>query len=162
MNTHSTATALTRKAMMNFVRSWVAAWNRHNADSVLSHFMDESVFVSPVASKYVGSPVIGGKSELSRHWHAALDRLSTFELKLDCASWEPERRGLNVVYESNLNGVRRRSGEMMTFNTDGGQIRGGALYGAELWRTSPLANACVKLQISRTAQMPMQLHNMEA
>jgi len=132
MNTQSTATAPTREAMMDFARNWVAAWNRRDAASVLSHFVDEAVFVSPVASKYVGSPVIRGKAELSKYWYAALERLSTLEFKLDYASWDPERRELNVVYESNLNGARRRSCEIMTFNADGYQIRGEALYGAEL------------------------------
>ena len=131
MNT-PTASTLTREAMMDFARNWVAAWNRRDVDSVLSHFTDDAVFVSPVAANYVGSPIIRGKSELSKYWHAALERLSTLEFKLDYASWDPERRELNVVYESNLNGTRRRSCEMMTFNADGHQIRGEAMYGAEL------------------------------
>jgi hypothetical protein len=37
---------------------------------------------------------------------------------------------LNVVYEANLNGERKRACEIMQFGTSGRQIRGEALYGA--------------------------------
>lgn len=131
MNTASTQ-ALTRDTMMEFARNWVAAWNRRDADSVLSHFADDAVFVSPVAAKYAGASLIRGKRALAEYWYAALERLTTLEFTLDYASWDPERRELNVVYESNLNGTRRRSCEIMTFDAEGRQIRGEALYGAEL------------------------------
>ena len=37
---------------------------------------------------------------------------------------------LNVVYEANLNGERKRACEIMQFDTLGRQIKGEALYGA--------------------------------
>ena len=44
--------------------------------------------------------------------------------------WDEKRRELNVVYEANLNGERKRACEIMQFDTSGRQIRGEALYGA--------------------------------
>lgn len=117
---------------MGFARNWVAAWNRRDVECVLQHFTDDAVFISPVAARYAGSAEIKGKSELSKYWHAALRQLSTLEFALDYASWDAERRELNVVYLSDLNGVRRRSCEIMTFNADGCQVRGEAMYGAEM------------------------------
>ena len=132
MSTPAIASELTREAMMDFARSWVAAWNRRDAGSVLQHFVDDAVFISPVAAHYAGSVEIRGRSQLSKYWHAALKELSTLEFTLDHASWDPERRELNVVYLSDLNGIRRRSCEIMTFNAEGCQIRGEAMFGAAM------------------------------
>ena len=52
------------------------------------------------------------------------------QFKLDHASWDERRRELNVVYEANLNGERKRACEIMHFEPQGRQIRGEALYGA--------------------------------
>jgi hypothetical protein len=54
------------------------------------------------------------------------------EFKLDHAAWDERRRELNVVYEANLNGERKRACEIMRFDKSGRQIRGEALYGAIL------------------------------
>lgn len=43
---------------------------------------------------------------------------------------DEKRRELNVVYEANLNGERKRACEIMQFDASGRQIRGEALYGA--------------------------------
>ncbi len=123
---------MTRDAMMEFARNWIEAWNRRDVDAVLSHFAEEAIFISPVAGKYVGSPVIKGKAALSAYWSMALERLNTLEFKLDHAAWDNEARELNVVYEANLNGQRRRACEIMTFDSNGKQIKGEALYGADL------------------------------
>ncbi len=85
----SASITMTREGMMAFARDWIAAWNRRDAESVLSHFADDAVFVSPVAAKYTGAGVIQGKSALAEYWNAALERLSTLEFTLDYASWDP-------------------------------------------------------------------------
>jgi steroid delta-isomerase len=74
--------------------------------------------------------VLRNKKELEDYWHAALDRISILEFKLDHASWDVRRRELNVVYEANLNGESKRACEVMQFDASGRQIRGEALYGA--------------------------------
>ena len=60
----------------------------------------------------------------------ALARISSLEFKLDHAAWDEKRRELNVVYEANRNGERKRACEIMQFDAAGRQIRGEALYGA--------------------------------
>jgi hypothetical protein len=70
--------------------------------------------------------------ELEDYWRTALGRISLLEFKLDHAAWDEKRRELNVVYEANLNGVRKRACEIMQFDVSGRQIRGEALYGAIL------------------------------
>ena len=49
---------------------------------------------------------------------------------LDRAIWDERRRELVVICEANLNGERKRACEVMTFNAEGRQVRGEAMYGA--------------------------------
>jgi hypothetical protein len=121
---------MTYETMMSFAENWIAAWNRRAVDAVLAHYADDAQFVSPLARNFVGRPVLRDKTELAGYWRAALERIKTLEFTLDHAAWDERRRELNVVYEANLNGERKRACEIMQFDASGRQIRGEALYGA--------------------------------
>jgi hypothetical protein len=121
---------MTYESMMAFAESWIAAWNRRDIEAVLAHFAEEAQFVSPLARNLVGRPVLRNKQELEDYWRAALERISVLEFRLDHAAWDERRRELNVVYEANLNGERKRACKIMQFDAAGRQIRGEALYGA--------------------------------
>ena len=123
---------MTHESMMMFAETWIAAWNRRDIDAVLVHFAEEAQFVSPVALNFVGRPVLRNKKELEDYWRRALDRISVLEFKLDHATWDERRRELNVVYEANVNGERKRACETMQFDTSGRQIKGEAFYGAAI------------------------------
>ena len=121
---------MTYDTMMRFAEDWVAAWNRRDVDAVLAHYAEEAQFTSPVARSVVGRPVLRNKQELADYWRAALARISTLEFRLDHAAWDERRRELNVVYEANLNGERKRACEIMRFDAEGMQVSGEAMYGA--------------------------------
>jgi steroid delta-isomerase len=123
-------THMTYQSMMAFAESWIAAWNRRDVDAVLAHYSEEAQFVSPVARNLLGRPTLLNKKELEDYWRTALSRISTLEFKLDHAAWDEKRLELNVVYEANLNGERKRACEIMLFDAAGRQVRGEALYGA--------------------------------
>ena len=123
---------MTCESMMMFAETWIAAWNRRDVDAVLAHFAEEAQFVSPVALNFVGRPVLRNKKELEDYWRRALDRISVLEFKLDHATWDERRKELNVVYEANVNGERKRACEIMQFDASGRQIRGEAFYGAAI------------------------------
>ncbi len=57
-----------------FCESWVAAWNAHDLERVLSHFSDDVVFTSPVAAQLLDESdgVIRGKDALRRYWSEGL------------------------------------------------------------------------------------------
>jgi ketosteroid isomerase-like protein len=131
-NYHGIFMQMTYEAMMSFADKWIAAWNRRDIEGVLKHFAEEAEFVSPVARNFVGRPVLRNKQQLREYWRAALDRISVLEFTLDHAAWDEKRRELNVVYEANLNGDRKRACEIMLFDASGRQIRGEALYGAAI------------------------------
>ncbi len=121
---------MTYEAMMAFAESWIAAWNCRDVEAVLAHYSDEARVVSPMASKLIGRPTLRNRKELEDYWRIALERISSLEFKLDHAAWDERRRELNVVYEANLNGERKRACEIMQFDASGRQISGEALYGA--------------------------------
>jgi steroid delta-isomerase len=121
---------MTYESMMAFAEDWIAAWNRRDIEAVLAHFADDAQFVSPVARNFVGRSLLRNKQELADYWRAGLDRISVLEFRLDHATWDERCRELNVVYEANLNGERKRACELMRFDASGRQIRGEALYGA--------------------------------
>jgi hypothetical protein len=124
---------MTYESMMSFAESWIAAWNRRDIEAVLAHFAEEAQFVSPVARQILGRPVLQNKKELESYWRAALSRISTLHFKLDHAAWDARRRELNVVYEANLDGERKRACQIMQFDDLGRQINGEALYGAAIY-----------------------------
>ena len=96
---------------MAFADSWIAAWNCRDVEAVLAHFSEDAQFVSPVARILIGRSIVRNKKELEEYWRAALTRISSLEFKLDHAAWDEKRRELNVVYEANLNGERKRACE---------------------------------------------------
>src|SRR5579862_9569299 len=61
---------------VEFSRIWEAAWNRRDVETVLTHFDDDAVFISPVAQRIGFSPdgVVRGKDALRRYWLAALEK----------------------------------------------------------------------------------------
>jgi hypothetical protein len=118
------------ESMMAFAESWIAAWNRRDLDAVLAHYADAAQFVSPVAGNLAGRPILRDKKEVEDYWRTALARISSLEFRLDHAAWDERRRELNVVYEANLDGERKRACEIMQFDASGRQIRGEALNGA--------------------------------
>lgn len=62
------------EAARTFVEKWVAAWNAHDLEAILSHFTEDAVFASPVAARLVpGSDgVVRGKQALREYWGGGL------------------------------------------------------------------------------------------
>lgn len=114
-----------------FARDWVAAWNRSDADAVLSHFADDVVFVSPLAATVTGNAEVRGKSELRAYWARAL-ALSPAppEFLLDSLIWDERNRVLLILYVSTESARKVRKCELMYFRPDGLIRRGEAFAGA--------------------------------
>lgn len=55
---------------------WYAAWNGHDLESILSHYSDEVVFISPFAVEIAGRADghLEGKKALRAYFAAALER----------------------------------------------------------------------------------------
>ena len=51
---------MTSKEAQAFADEWIAAWNSHDLERVLSHYAPEIVFLSPITQKLVGNGRVVG------------------------------------------------------------------------------------------------------
>jgi aminoglycoside 6'-N-acetyltransferase len=60
-----------------FAAAWVAAWNAHDVEAVLSHFAEDAVFSSPVAPRVVpgSGGILRGKAALRHYWSTGIKSL---------------------------------------------------------------------------------------
>ena len=67
-----------------FADRWLAAWNSHDIEAVLTHFTDDVVFTSPVAAQVVpdSAGVLRGKEALRSYWTTAIDRIPDLHFSL--------------------------------------------------------------------------------
>ena len=64
---------MTSEAAAAFAQAWIAAWNAHDLDRILSHYADDIVFRSPLIRERYGkaSGEVTGKVELRDYWSGA-------------------------------------------------------------------------------------------
>jgi ketosteroid isomerase-like protein len=43
-----------REKALRIAGDWIDSWNRHDLDSILSHYSEDVVLVSPIAIKLLG------------------------------------------------------------------------------------------------------------
>ena len=75
---------MTSQQAAEFARAWVAAWNAHDLDAVLSHYTDDFEMSSPFIRSIAGAEngTLKGKDNVRAYWSAALQKMPdlTFEL----------------------------------------------------------------------------------
>ena len=111
----------------NFAREWVAAWNSHDLDAILSHYDENVVLTSPAAAKILGEPygTVRGSTALRNYFRRGLELYPDlhFEL-LDVMS------GLASIVVCYKNHKDTRTAEFMEFSKNGKVIRAVANYSA--------------------------------
>jgi ketosteroid isomerase-like protein len=127
----------------SYVKSWIDAWNRRDAEAVLAHFSNDVRFTSPTAERVVGVPTVIGKAALRSYWLAALERSGELRFTLDRALWDGERNELAIVYYRDVNGQLDKACELLAFDGSGQVARGEAMYGVAEWRSRLLAGLTV-------------------
>lgn len=67
-----------------FAKEWVAAWNAHDLDRVLSHYEDDFEMSSPVIRGMVGEPsgTLRGKPAVRAYWAKALEAIPSLRFEL--------------------------------------------------------------------------------
>lgn len=65
-----------------FAEDWLAAWNAHDLDRILSHYAPEIVFLSPVAQARLGDGRVEGLEALRRYWRGGLDAQPALHFEL--------------------------------------------------------------------------------
>jgi len=108
-----------------FARQWVAAWNSHDLDAIMSHYDVDVVLISPVAAKILDDPsgTVEGNAALRKYFKRGLELYPNlhFEL-LDVMC------GLSSIVVCYKNQKGTRTAEFMEFGKKGKIIRVAANY----------------------------------
>jgi len=106
---------------------WLAAWNAHDLDLIMTHYDDAIELTSPAAAQLLGTPdgKIIGKANLRAYFQRGLEAYPELHFDLKEVLW-----GVNsiVLYYTNQKGTR--TAEFMELSTIGKVARVVANYSA--------------------------------
>ncbi len=118
---------MTRDEARKLANNWVAAWNAHDLDEIMTHYEDAVELTSPVAAQLLGTPdgKVAGKANLRAYFQRGLEAYPELRFHLEDVLW-----GVNsvVLYYKNQKGTR--TGEFMELSANGKVVRVVANYGA--------------------------------
>jgi len=116
---------MTGEAARKLANHWVAAWNAHDLERIMTHYDDAVELTSPVAVRLLGRPdgKISGKADLRAYFQRGLEAYPELHFELENVLW-----GLNsvVLYYTNQKGTH--SGEFMELGASGKVVRVVANY----------------------------------
>ena len=117
---------MTRDEARNLADLWIAAWNAHDLESILTHYEDAVELTSPVAAQLLGTThgKVVGKASLRAYFQRGLEAYPELHFQLTDVLC-----GLNsvVLYYTNQNGAR--TAEFMELSATGKVARVVANYG---------------------------------
>jgi hypothetical protein len=97
--------AMTREEAWNLAEHWVAAWNAHDLELIMTHYEDAVELTSPVAAQLLGTSDgrVVGKANLRAYFRRGLEAFPDLDFRLADVLW-----GVNslVLYYTNHKGTR--------------------------------------------------------
>jgi predicted ester cyclase len=106
---------------------WVAAWNAHDLDLIMTHYEDAIELTSPAAAQLLRTPDgrVVGKPNLRAYFQRGLEAYPELRFQLEDVLW-----GINsvVLYYTNQKGTR--TAEFMELSAKGKVARVVANYNA--------------------------------
>ncbi len=118
---------MTRDEAWNLADLWVAAWNAHDLDLIMTHYEDAVELTSPVAAQLLGTSdgKVVGKARLRAYFRRGLEAYPELHFRLADVLW-----GVNsvVLYYTNHKGTR--TAEFMELSAIGKVARVVANYSA--------------------------------
>ncbi|HZR58891.1 MAG TPA: nuclear transport factor 2 family protein [Terriglobales bacterium] len=118
---------MTRDEAWNLANHWVAAWNDHDLDLIMTHYEDAAELISPVAAQLLDTPSgkVIGKVNLRAYFQRGLEAYPELHFCLEDVLW-----GVNslVLYYANQKGTR--TAEFMELSATGKVARVVAHYSA--------------------------------
>ena len=107
---------MTRDEAWSLADHWVAAWNAHDLDLIMTHYEDSIELTSPVAAQLLGAPDgrVVGKENLRAYFRRGLDAYPDLRFQLEDVLW-----GISsvVLYYTNQKGTH--SAEFMELSAAG-------------------------------------------
>ncbi|MCX5826889.1 MAG: nuclear transport factor 2 family protein [Deltaproteobacteria bacterium] len=75
---------MTHDEAMRFAEHWVAAWNSHDIDAVLTHYSDDFEMTTPMVQRVLGieSGTLKGKTAVGNYWRAALKKVPDLQFSI--------------------------------------------------------------------------------
>ena len=108
-----------------FAQHWIAAWNSHDLDAIMSHYAAEVVLTSPTAARLLNDPsgTVTGKEEVRSYFERGLEAYPNLTFELLDVMW-----GISnvILYYRNQKGTR--TGEFMEFDANQKVVRVVANY----------------------------------
>ena len=116
---------MTREEAWSLASQWVAAWNAHDLDLIMSHYDDAVELTSPTAAQLLGKAdgKVAGKLNLKNYFQRGLSAYPELQFRLEDVLW-----GVNsvVLYYTNQKGTR--TAEFMEISEAGRVLRVVANY----------------------------------
>ncbi|MGV6849385.1 MAG: nuclear transport factor 2 family protein [Marinibacterium sp.] len=109
-----------------FAQEWLAGWNSHDLERILSHYTDDVVFRSQKAVPLVGCGRLEGKAALRAYWDKALRRQPDLHFTVESVF---DGHGMMVILYRNQ--IGRRAVETLYFDGDGFVFRAAACHADE-------------------------------
>ena len=111
----------------DLARRWVAAWNAHDLDLIMTHYDEAIELTSPVAARLLekADGKVVGKTNLRAYFQRGLQAYPDLHFQLDDVLW-----GINSVVLCYTNQKGTRTGEFMELSSNGKVVRVVANYNA--------------------------------
>ena len=117
---------VTREDAWKLAEHWIAAWNAHDLEQILTHYEEAVELTSPVAAQLLGTAdgKVVGIANLRAYFQRGLEAYPELRFRLEDVLW-----GLNsvVLYYTNHKGTR--TAEFMEISANGKVARVVANYG---------------------------------
>ena len=120
-------TGVTRDEAWKLANHWVAAWNAHDLELILTHYEEDVELTSPVAAQLLGTPdgKVAGKTNLRAYFQRGLTAYPELHFQLEDVLW-----GVNSVVLCYVNQKGTHTAEFMELSATGRVARVVANYNA--------------------------------
>ena len=118
-------TAVTKDEAWKLANHWVAAWNAHDLDLIMTHYEDAVELTSPAAARLLGTPdgKVAGKANLRAYFQRGLKAYPELQFRLEDVLW-----GVKSMVLYYLNQKGSRTAEFMELSANGKVARVVANY----------------------------------
>ena len=118
---------MTKDEAWKLAEHWIAAWNAHDLELIMTHYEDAIELTSPVAAQLLGTPTgkVNGKANLRAYFQRALEAYPELHFHL-----ENVFLGISSVVLSYTNQKGTRVAEFMDLSGIGKVVRVVANYSA--------------------------------
>jgi predicted ester cyclase len=116
---------MTKGQAEEFASHWIAAWNSHDLEKIMSHYEDSVLLTSPVAAKLLNNPsgTVRGKEALRAYFKKGLEVYPDLNFRLVDLMW-----GLNSVVLCYVNQKGTKAAEFMDIGSNGKVLKVVANY----------------------------------